>query len=457
LHTRRKNLKKEGFLILYKANWGIKLINHVGNTYKKTLKVLSYVSIGTGYILMAGMIYFAYMIVKIYIFRPDVVSMIRVPPIMPLVPYVDKLVPGLPSFNFTYWIIVLAIIAITHEFAHGIFAAYNKIKIKKTGFGFFPFFLPIFLAAFVELDEKRMAKKSKFSQMAILSAGTFANVITAILFFIILLIFFATAFSPSGIVFDSYTYSAIGLAEINSINGIQVNNITFGEIKNYVDKEDLTKIEGKNKNYFVNMEILELQNPPNGTVIFYDDAPAINQGLIPEKDIIAKLNGVNIKNIDDLREEILKYSPGDKVVFGIKDGKNIYDKEIVLGEYPGQKGLPWIGIGFSNENARSGILGKAYDKLSSFKQSHVNYESKLGSFGDFIYLLLWWIILISVSVALVNMLPVGIFDGGRFFYLTILGLTKNDKFAKKTFSLVTYFFLALLLVLMLFWAYSFIK
>ena len=39
------------------------------------------------------------------------------------------------------------------------FAVYNKIKVKTTGFGFFPFFLPVFLAAFVELDEKKMAKK----------------------------------------------------------------------------------------------------------------------------------------------------------------------------------------------------------------------------------------------------------------------------------------------------------
>jgi len=59
--------------------------------------------------------------------------------------------------------------------------------------------------------------------------------------------------------------------------------------------------------------------------------------------------------------------------------------------------------------------------------------------------------LISISVAFVNMLPVGIFDGGRFFYLTILGITKNKKKAEKTFRFVTKFFLFLLLLLMVFW------
>jgi len=71
------------------------------------------------------------------------------------------------------------------NFSHGIFSINKKVKVKSTGFGFFPFFLPVFLAAFVELDEKNMEKKKPLSQMAVLSAGTFANVITGILFFII--------------------------------------------------------------------------------------------------------------------------------------------------------------------------------------------------------------------------------------------------------------------------------
>jgi membrane-associated protease RseP (regulator of RpoE activity) len=55
-------------------------------------------------------------------------------------------------------------------------------------------------------------------------------------------------------------------------------------------------------------------------------------------------------------------------------------------------------------------------------------------------------------VALINMLPMGIFDGGRFFYLTILSIFKDKKKAEKAFKGVTYFFLFLLLVMMVFWA-----
>jgi membrane-associated protease RseP (regulator of RpoE activity) len=54
-------------------------------------------------------------------------------------------------------------------------------------------------------------------------------------------------------------------------------------------------------------------------------------------------------------------------------------------------------------------------------------------------------------VALVNMLPVGLFDGGKFFYLTIFGLTKSEKIAKRAFKISTKVFLLILVLLVVFW------
>ena len=45
LYAKRENLKREGLLFLYKAGWGIRMINAVGKKYTKTLKILGYVSI----------------------------------------------------------------------------------------------------------------------------------------------------------------------------------------------------------------------------------------------------------------------------------------------------------------------------------------------------------------------------------------------------------------------------
>jgi len=458
LHKKKKNLKKEGLLFLYKARWGIKLINYAGKKYKKTLQFLSYVSIVVGYILMAGMIYLLGKIVYIYVVFPSIVRTIKVPPIMPLIPYIDKIVPGLPSFYFSYWIIILAIIAITHEFAHGIFAAYDKIKIKSTGFGFFPYFLPIFLAAFVELDEKRMAEKSKFSQMAILSAGTFANVLTAIFFFAVMWVFFSTAFIPSGIEFDNYAYSVVNISSISAINSMLLNSPNYDQILGMTNETGFNKIQADGKNYLAKKGFLENQKDNQGFIILYDDAPAINSGISYEEEVITEVDGVNIMNLESFREELLGSSIGEriKIKTKVKEKEEFLEYELILEEHPDddKKNTPWIGVGFIDDR-RPGFIGKVYNTLSGFKKSHVYYEPKFDGISWFIYNLLWWLVLISISVALVNMLPVGIFDGGRFFYLTIWGITGSEKKAKKSFTFATYIILFIILLLTFFWALSF--
>ncbi len=450
LYTRKHNLKREGLLFLYRTTWGIKLINYLGKKYKRTLKVLSYISVIVGYILMAGIFYVIYTIVKVYLFNPDLVRAIRIPPILPLVPYLPQVfkLDFLPPFYFTYWIVILAVIAITHEMAHGIFAVYNKIKVKTTGFGFFPFFLPVFLAAFVELDEKKMEKKSAFKQMTILSAGTFANVLTAILFFGVLWIFFTTAFVPSGVVYDSYAASAISIAGISSVNGIHLDNATFNKVADLANKDVLNKLDVGNKSYLITKEALEQQNQTTGQLLVYDSAPAIKENL---SSIILEINGVKVTSVEGLAQELSKYSPGDRVTIKTKTQDGFDVKEVTLEEHPKKPGTPWLGIGFISQK-RDGIVSSLVQKLSSFKKQGVFYEPKFDGISVFIYNLLWWVILISLSVALMNMLPVGIFDGGRFFYLTVLSLTKNEKVAKRAFAYSTYFFLFILLLLMVQWA-----
>ena len=86
----------------------------------------------------------------------------------------------------------------------------------------------------------------------------------------------------------------------------------------------------------------------------------------------------------------------------------------------------------------------------------VYYESTFGDAGQFIYHFLWWTVLISLSVALVNMLPLGIFDGGRFFYLTIWGITGSKKVGEIAFKLSTYLLLLVIVALMVKWLLIFV-
>ena len=186
LYHNKKNIKKEGPFLLYKTSWGIKLINYVGEKYKKTIKFLSYFSISLGYVLMATMMFLIIQTIYLYL-TTNISTVIKAPPVMPLIPYFPRLFgveSFFPPFFFAYFIISIAIILTVHEFTHGIFARRYNLKIKSTGFAFLRYF-PALFGAFVEPDEKQMNKSNNFEQKSILSAGVFANTITAILFYII--------------------------------------------------------------------------------------------------------------------------------------------------------------------------------------------------------------------------------------------------------------------------------
>lgn len=452
LYKKRKNLKREGLLFLYRTTWGMKLIDRIGKKYQKALSFLSYLSIGIGYILMGAMLYLFGKIIYIYVAYPSIVRSIKIPPITPLVPYLPQAfkLDFLPPFYFTYWIVILAIIAITHEFMHGIFMRRYDIKIKSTGFGFFPFFLPIFLAAFVEQDEKSMDRASPFKQMAVLAGGTFANMLTAILFFGILVLFFTLSFAPAGAEFNTYSYSAVGLSSIISMNNISLNNPTYEQLLNMSNSNMLDEIKTNNKTYLIGKEGLEEQKEATNYLFLYEDSPAIRAGI---NGTIVKLNEEEITDWDSFGEVISKYSPGDNVTITTKKEDMIYDYEITLGKNPDDAEKPWVGVGYA-EQKRRGVLGNIIEWLSSFKKSYINYEPKFEA-GMFIYNLLWWLVLISISVALMNMLPMGIFDGGKFFYLTIFSLTKSKKKAELWFKISTNFLLFLFVLLMVFWGASF--
>ena len=449
LYRGKKNIKKDGLLLLYRTSWGMKLIDRIGKKYPKTLRFLSYISVGLGFVLMLGGLYLVWMIIEIYLFRPDVVRAIKVPPITPLIPYLPKIfkIDFLPPLYVTYWIIMIAIVAIPHEFFHGIFMRRYNIKINSTGFGFFPYFLPVFLAAFVEQDEKSMNKASKFEQMAVLGAGTFANVLTAIFFFFVFWMFFVTAFAPAGIVIDDYAYSFVEVSGITMVNGIQLNNPTINDLIKIDNESKITSIEANGGSY---VGIKAIFDDTDEYIVLYDDAPAIKANLTG---VITEINGEKITSVDKLTSILNKYSSGDEVtVKTINEFDEEISTNIVLAEnkYTGN-GL--IGIKHPEVTGK-GIVGRTFLFLSAFKKPEIYYRPVISGFSIFIYNLLLWILLASISVALVNMLPVGIFDGGRFFYLAVWGLTGNEKIARKTFSWITYFFLFLLLLIMVIWAFT---
>lgn len=433
----KSKIKKEGLLLLYHTNWGIKLINRIGTKHKKFLNKMSYVSVFIGYILMIVMVWMFVRIVWLYVFNGDLLASIKIPPITPLIPYLPQLfnLTWLPPFYFSYWIIVLLVIAVFHELFHGIFAKIYGVKTKTTGFGFFPFFLPIFLAAFVNLDEKIMAKKSSFQQRAVLSAGTFANILTMIFGLILMVGFFSLTYSPAGVSYDDYAYDIINITDISHINSAPIN-ISEQNFESLGNVNSSIDIVANGITYFAIKEI----SIKNGLAAVYYNSPAIKNNL---SGIIQKINGEEITSTEKLALVLDKYSPGEVVELILYNGTE-YSQNITLEKNPLNESKAWIGISFTK---KGGIISF----INFYKNPNVYYVPS-SDFAIYIYNLLWWLVFISFSVALINMLPMGIFDGGRFFYLTILSLTKSEKKAEKAFKISTKILLFLLFVMMFFWA-----
>lgn len=435
-------------MYLYPTKVGIEFIEWTSKKFNRLLKGMQYVVITSGYILMAGGLYLIYKVIQIY-FSPGVAEALKVPVIFPLIPYLPELfhLDFLPSFPFTYWIVIIAIIAVSHEFAHGIFARVNNIKIHSTGFGF----LGPFLAAFVEPDEKQMEKKGKKAQLSVLAAGTFANVIMTILFGIIMWLFFISAFSPAGVQFTNYDQTLLPLQTVYIIDGIPLEKINVTELTASTNTTliNVTSTWGtySTSRYAIAQALIN-QVSHVGT---YDNSPAFNARL---NGAITSVDDVKITSFKSLDEAIFSHKPGDNVTIKTinVDTKNVMEYNITLRGVDGQANL---GVKSTQIKGR-GLMGSIYNVIAKIKNPLIYYESDLGTFGWFIYNLLWWTVLINLSVALVNMLPIGMFDGGRFFYLTVLGITKSKKVAMWSFKISTWLFLAILAALMAKWVLIYI-
>jgi membrane-associated protease RseP (regulator of RpoE activity) len=440
LSSRKKALNRQGIIFMYRTQFGVKLIRYVGDNFKRMLLRLRYVIVGIGLVLMGVMIWMLGQTVAIYLLYPEITKVIKAPPIAPLIPYFPRLFgmrSFFPPFYFTYFIVALAIVAIVHEFSHGIFMRLFKVRIKSTGL----VFLGPILGAFVEEEKKGFEKKKKLEQMTVLGAGVFANLIFALIFYGLYVAFFFSSFTASGYVFDSYGLAVVPLDVIDG----------FGEYNN------LTTVITANGTFYLDDDLaIQLTEGDGEYLVAYGEAPAV---LAQMRGAIVMADDVAIKNRDDLRWFLESKEPGDEVVFVTEvlddsdepdvDGVESYD--IVLGEHPLDSSAAYLGVG-NSVGGRPGFVRDVLGKFMGFKESSTYYKPIWdGDFVYFVYHLLWWVMVINLLVALFNMLPLGMLDGGRFFYLTVLSVTGSNRVAKWAYRVAGYAILFVFLLLMFFW------
>lgn len=445
LRKNKKNVTRQGIIFLYKTDWGIKLMNSFAEKRKKLLKFSTPLVLISGFALMALIIIFLGESVYVYMKFP-IADIIKAPPLAPLIPYLPRLF-GLQSFfpplYFTYFVIAVAIGGVLHEFAHGIYARFHKFKVKSTGF----LFLGPIPGAFVEPDEKDMAKATKVQQLSMLGAGTFANLIIALFFAALIWIFFLSTMSAAGVGFSSYPSLVVNTADITIPDGANI-------------EDSLIEVEINGEIFLANPRTLQIsieREVPEYLV--FENTGAAQARL---RGFIMEVGGEKVTSRDDLNRVLAGRSPGEEVNIKTAVRNGFFDTEpefeefeVTLSERDGQAYLVGFASGTGGLSAPSRFLSFALFSGAGTMNPSIYYESSLGSFGWFIYFLLWWIFFINLLLALFNMLPVGPLDGGKFLQYGVESVTKSERAGVIVFKWSTWIIVIALLAMMVKWGVSF--
>ena len=157
------------------------------------------------------------------------------------------------------------------------------------------------------------------------------------------------------------------------------------------------------------------------------DGPAFDAGVQP-MEVITSVNGVEISSLDELTSVLNKTQPYEKIELITENGTYT----LTLSEHP--------------EGGESGYMGVALGIKYGLDQSIID---KFGSFPIksllWLNILIYWLFLTNFMVGLVNLLPMGIVDGGLMFNIALSTVVKNEKTAKRIFNTVSIILLLLLL------------
>ncbi len=214
------------YFVLYRTNFGLKWMDKVSSKHRNLIRLFGYVCIGFGFVGLIGISLLILTSMLKFFIAPKVTEtgMALVLPGMSI--------PGIGYLSFFYFIISILVLAIIHEFAHGVVIRAHNLKVKSSGFAFLGVLLPIIPAAFVEPNEKEMAKRKPHVQYSILSAGPVTNVLFAFVFLMILLFIFVpienSMTEPAGFTFDTKEGYPADVIEsgtlIDSFNSKDVTN-----------------------------------------------------------------------------------------------------------------------------------------------------------------------------------------------------------------------------------------
>lgn len=166
------------YFVMYRGSWGITSMDRIAARFPRTLRVIAKMGIFFG---ILGMLFISY---QLMYGTYQLFTMPEAPQtIQPVLPFQVK---GAAYVPFDYLIPAIFLIAIVHEFSHGVMARLYKLNVKSSGFAFLGIVVPVIPAAFVEPDEKKLFTRPVSEQLAIFAAGPFANILFAALLLVLI-------------------------------------------------------------------------------------------------------------------------------------------------------------------------------------------------------------------------------------------------------------------------------
>jgi membrane-associated protease RseP (regulator of RpoE activity) len=179
LANRWYNLKKYGFtispgLMMWQTKRGLNFIDRVAGISKRGWRAYGTLAAGVG--IFAMVFIFVILVYNlIFLFTHPA---IRIPGVVLVYP---GLIPWLPVIP---WIISIAAILLVHEFSHGLLLRAQNLQTKSVG----GFVVVVLFGAFVEPNEKQLARAPVSKRLRMYAAGSMANFVLGFVCLALLLV-----------------------------------------------------------------------------------------------------------------------------------------------------------------------------------------------------------------------------------------------------------------------------
>lgn len=268
-------------IVLYRTALGIKFIRKMANKFKEQIILFGYIGVGAAYV---GLIFISFVLIyNLFNIITDPGASSGVSLVLPGIN-----IPGIGVLSFWYWLIAIFVIALVHEFGHGVVAKAHGLKIKSTGL----VFLGPILGAFVEPDEKKISKSKDIVQYSVYAAGPFINIVMGIVAILLVSLVFAPVqnmfLEPAGFSFTEY-YGPGYPAETAGLKpGMIINQLNDKPIDDFMDFYDVSYCSAPGDDFLVGTDqgsflITSVESPEVSGKSFIGVKNVNNEFVLKEK------------------------------------------------------------------------------------------------------------------------------------------------------------------------------